>query len=272
MSCRTRHCGGRADRGSRTTGVTGHAAGAVRPVRAALFAALCVVTTALGHTLMSGELLPWWAAGLAFAAVVPGGWWLTGRERAALTVVGSTVAVQALLHVLFAAASRPVPAADGAAATGGACCSGVPEMMSLSHTGMTMHHGMPSGGSGPVPGLSVPGFVSAVTHGGSAGMLLAHALAAALCGLWLWRGEAAVHRIARALATVLVAPLRRILRASSAARGGTGARSCRAVRHGAEHWRPTESVLRHVVVRRGPPRHRLPTGCLSPRLPRAARS
>ncbi|MBN0047429.1 hypothetical protein JS756_25655 [Streptomyces actuosus] len=244
----------------------------MRPVRAVLFAALCVVTTALGHTLMSGEFLPWWAVGLAFAAVVPGGWWLTGRERAALTVVGSTVAAQALLHLLFVAASRPVPVGDGAEATSGACCSGMPGTMSLSPMGMTMRHGMPTGGSGPLPGPSGSGFVSAVTHGGSVGMLLAHVLAAALCGLWLWRGEAAVHRTGRTLAAFLVAPLRRILRASSGTRGLTGTRSCRAVRHGAEHWRPTESVLRHVVVRRGPPRRRPRTGCPSPRLPRPARS
>ncbi|MGI3198401.1 hypothetical protein ACRJ4W_06960 [Streptomyces sp. GLT-R25] len=36
---------------------------AFRLARAAVFAAVCVVTAGLGHTLMSGAGLPWWAVG-----------------------------------------------------------------------------------------------------------------------------------------------------------------------------------------------------------------
>lgn len=51
-----------------------------------------------------------------------------------------------------------------------------------------------------------------VGMGGSAlGMLAAHLLAAALCGLWLAYGERAVFRLLRAAAARLAAPLRMLL-------------------------------------------------------------
>jgi hypothetical protein len=50
-------------------------------LRAAVFAAVCVLLAALGHVLMSGSRVPWWAltAGAAATGVV--GWCLAGRER-----------------------------------------------------------------------------------------------------------------------------------------------------------------------------------------------
>ncbi|MFD7880550.1 hypothetical protein ACFV5G_41920, partial [Streptomyces sp. NPDC059766] len=86
--------------------------------------------------------------------------------------------------------------------------------------------------------------------GGSSsyGMLVAHLLAAALCGLWLAYGEKAVFRILRTVAGRLAAPLRLLLALPAPAdrpRLGVGRpRSDRA---------PRLLLLVHAITSRGPP-------------------
>ncbi|MFF4319343.1 hypothetical protein [Streptomyces sp. NPDC001568] len=70
-------------------------------MRAALFAALCVLLAATGHLLMSGKPVPWWALALAPAAPAGAGWFLGARERGPLRVTAAAVAVQAWLHAAF---------------------------------------------------------------------------------------------------------------------------------------------------------------------------
>ncbi|MBM4795698.1 hypothetical protein HXP44_27480 [Streptomyces sioyaensis] len=85
---------------------------------------------------------------------------------------------------------------------------------------------------------------------GSLGMLLAHTLAAVLCGLWLWRGEAAAFQLARSFAAALFAPLLLVLRTLDP----TGLRlPARRVRADTPAVRPRGALLHHVVSRRGPP-------------------
>ncbi|MBA5224639.1 hypothetical protein H1X69_25020 [Streptomyces griseoaurantiacus] len=226
---------------------------------AAVFAAVCVVTSALGHALMSGGLLPWWALGAAFTGTASAGWWLTRQERGPVIVVGVTTAAQGLLHVLFDLAHEvahgPARAAEAASATGTGHAmmfspSGMAMHMDHPGAGMTMAHGTTAGDSHVLPTLSAAGVQ------GPAAMFLAHLLAAVVCGVWLWRGETAVHRIGRALAVVLFAPLRRVRRLLgrpvSDLRTRAGLPS-----QGAAPVSPTAfAVLRHAVVRRGPPRDR----------------
>ncbi|EGX54595.1 hypothetical protein SZN_37146, partial [Streptomyces zinciresistens K42] len=208
---RSRVRAGGVGRDRRRAGVTGRAVDAVRAARTVVVAALCVVTAALGHTLMSGDVLPWWAVGAAAAGALAGAWWLTGRERGPGAVVGATVAAQAVLHVLFSvthclvrgsAAGRPAPMDHGAMSA--------PSAADGRHAARMPGAGRAGEAMAPAPEMSL---LSALTHGASAGMLLAHLLAAVLCGLWVWRGEAAAHRAGRALAAVVCAPLRRIRRA-----------------------------------------------------------
>ncbi|MCX4779976.1 hypothetical protein [Streptomyces sp. NBC_01264] len=82
-----------------------------RAVRAAMFAATCVLLSSLGHILMSGTSVPWWGMTAAFAGTSAAGWILAGRERGLAAVVSATVGVQAALHGGFslaqAAAARP---------------------------------------------------------------------------------------------------------------------------------------------------------------------
>ncbi|MET8012717.1 hypothetical protein ABZU86_10965 [Streptomyces sp. NPDC005271] len=204
-----------------------------RLARAAVFAAVCVVVTALGHALTSGGTLPLWAMGHAFAATAAAAWWLTGRERGALAVTGSTVVAQLGLHVLFMLSETlSAPSADAG-----------------------MHHGMASGAAhgmahdmahmGGPAWHEWPGWP---WQGGTA-MALAHLLATLISAVWLWRGEAAAFRLGRALAAAVFVPLRIALRMLGAGTvpppawpsAPTAARRLRGV------------LLCHVIRRRGPP-------------------
>ncbi|MEU5899600.1 MULTISPECIES: hypothetical protein [Streptomyces] len=233
---------------------------AFRLARAAMFAAVCVVTTALGHTVMSGATLPWWAVGYAFTATVAAAWWLTGRERGAAAVIGATVAAQLCLHELFGLAQRMAGPSGGGAPAG---TRGHPDdgMNHLNHP-MPMNAPSSSGGSGgsgsPAPfsahsaampddGLS-HWVMSVFGHSGS-GMFLAHVVAALICALWLWRGEAAVFRTGRALAAAVFVPLRLVLAVVVAALPPTPSHV--ATRVPVPRLRGV--LLQHVVSRRGPP-------------------
>jgi hypothetical protein len=165
-----------------------------RTVRAAVFAAVCVLLAALGHVLMSGAHVPAWA--LAAGAVLTGaaGWCLAGRERGLPTVVGVVVVAQTALHQGFSLA-RPTGSASGAMSGVHAHSMNSTDSMSS----MDMAH-MGAGHTG----------ASSASHD-SLGMLAAHLLAALLCGLWLAYGERAAFRLLRTVAGRLAAPLRLLL-------------------------------------------------------------
>ncbi|WP_369213235.1 hypothetical protein, partial [Streptomyces flavofungini] len=183
---------------------------AFRLARAAVFAAVCVVATALGHALMSGAPLPWWAVAYAFAATSAAAWWLTGRERGAVEVTAATVTAQLALHELFGLAQRvsaPGPARMPLTATS------PPTSTSMSMGGDMAHmaHPMPSApasGHAAMPDEGVSHWIMSVFGHSGSGMFLAHLTAALLCALWLWRGEAAAFRTGRALAAAVFVPLR----------------------------------------------------------------
>ncbi|MEX2969772.1 hypothetical protein [Streptomyces sp. C184] len=257
-----------------------------RAVRAAAFAAVCVTTTALGHALMAAEPLPWWAVLAAFAATGPAGWWLTGRERGGLTITGATVLAQLGLHALFdfspsCAGAKGVDAMPERhwAARLFRHATTAPDPSSalrfLPHTDLgptvtrpplptpmgAMRAMADMAGTATMPGTGHPGSTAgAMAHPshldltpsghGSLGMLLAHTLAAVLCGLWLWRGEAAAFQLARSFAAALFAPLLLVLRTLDR----TGLRPpARRAPADTPAVRPHGALLHHVVVRRGPP-------------------
>ncbi|MFG2288188.1 hypothetical protein ACGFOU_19265 [Streptomyces sp. NPDC048595] len=201
-----------------------------RAARAATFAAVCVTTTALGHALMSGSV-PWWALCAAYSGTGLAAYRLTGRERGALVVTASTVAAQLGLHSLFGLAQAP------------------PATLHVSPpTPMDVMAGMDG-----MPGIGVShmGHTSPMSHTGhgTLGMFLAHVLAALVCGLWLWRGEAAAFRLTRSLAGLLFAPLLRVL----TARHWTGLRLPARPLAGVPVLTLRAALLLDVVSRRGPP-------------------
>ncbi|WP_338675020.1 hypothetical protein V1460_20025 [Streptomyces sp. SCSIO 30461] len=199
-----------------------------RTLRAAVFAAVCVLLAALGHTMMSADSVPEWTLAGGFLAAGVLGWCLASRERGLLSVVTVVVTVQTALHTAFSLTQ------SRAAAVGH-----TPHAAASVHQG---HHPMGAGGTGQDhPGAvermaanhghgasiehagdaSLLGGVADVGHSGhthyldvlfgdtsSLGMLVAHLLAALLAGLWLAHGERAAFRILRALAGWLTAPLR----------------------------------------------------------------
>lgn len=182
-----------------------------RTVRAAVFAAVCVLLAALGHVMMSGSPVPWWT--MAAGGVVTGGagWCLAGRERGLPLIVSVVIVAQGLLHAGFSlaaqsgSAGRDMASAPMASAHMGSVPMGSVPMGSI-HTDSADAMDMGHMGSGPMahPAHDMDGM-------SSLGMLIAHLLAALLCGLWLAYGERAAFRILRAVAGRLAAPLRLLL-------------------------------------------------------------
>ena len=82
-----------------------------RTVRAAVFAAVCVLLAALGHVLMSGTHVPGWTLAASLVLTGGAGWCLTGRERGLPLIVAVVVAAQTSLHSAFSLA-QPAPAAQ----------------------------------------------------------------------------------------------------------------------------------------------------------------
>ncbi|MFF7649420.1 hypothetical protein ACFZCY_06105 [Streptomyces sp. NPDC007983] len=212
---------------------------ALRTTRAAIFAVVCVVMAALGHAVMSGGTVPGWMLGAAFLATASAAWWLTGRQRGGAVVTGATVGAQMALHLLFhfSQSSRLAQAPMGHGAHG-------------AHGGGGMSGGPGMNGMDGMAGMADAHMASAA-DGITPGMLLAHALAALVCGLWLWCGEAAAFRLGRALAAAVFVPLRLVLRLLGADALPLPTRRL--------PWRPgagralRAALLHYVVARRGPP-------------------
>lgn len=80
-----------------------------RAARAAMFAAVCVLLAGLGHVLMSGTMLPWWALPMAFGWMAVTAWILADRERGVPFVVVGTLVAQGALHVVFTLAQTMAP-------------------------------------------------------------------------------------------------------------------------------------------------------------------
>ncbi|WP_329462318.1 hypothetical protein [Streptomyces sp. NBC_01431] len=78
----------------------------VRGVRAAVFAAMCVLLAVGGHGLAMGELPPLWADGIGFLGIFVLGFLLGGRERSLAGIGSATLAAQAGLHFAYEA-TRP---------------------------------------------------------------------------------------------------------------------------------------------------------------------
>ncbi|WP_369190540.1 hypothetical protein [Streptomyces sp. R08] len=204
----------------------------VRTVRAAMFAAVCVVLAALGHVLMSGRHVPGWALAAGLAATALAGWTLAGRERGLPLVVTLVVATQAALHSAFSLA-QPTTGQSPAMDMGSA------DMGSMHMSSMHM---------GAMDSMDMGHMSATPTDPSSTGMLAAHLLAALLCGLWLAHGERAAFRVLRAVATRLAAPLRLLL-----ALPAPPHRPRLRPRRPRSERAPRLLLLGHAITSRGPP-------------------
>ncbi|MFC5214013.1 hypothetical protein [Streptomyces coerulescens] len=263
----------------------------LRVLRAAVFAAVCVVLAGVGHVLGSCATVPMWTLGAGFLGVLVVALPFAGRERslpgiAALLAVGQTV-----LHSLFGLGQH-VTVTAGAAASGTASMSGSASMSdaALVERAARLVCGTAAAAIspaqaqrmltdariGPATGAhaSHPSAdaVSAATGTGSAAsllpslpMVLAHILAAVVAGWLLRRGDLALLRIVEMSALsahsvaegALVRSLRGALALVRALRSGlpgapeAGPRFLRT--ESLARRAPRTVTLQHTVIRRGPP-------------------
>ncbi|MFF8974757.1 hypothetical protein [Streptomyces sp. NPDC014995] len=227
-----------------------------RTLRAAVFAAVCVLLAALGHVLMSGDDVPAGVLGAGLAVTGGTGWCLAGRERGLPLIVAVVVAAQTALHSAFSL-GRPASGSTGSPGGDGPATAPVDSVdsmdmgtaMAMGYAGMghppVSHPGMSHTGMGSVDHL---GHVTGGVGSSFAGMLAAHLLAALLTGLWLAYGEKAAFRILRAVAGRLAAPLRLPLALPAVPdRPRLRPRRPRSERN------PGPLLLVHAIVSRGPP-------------------
>ncbi|MEW2577297.1 hypothetical protein [Streptomyces syringium] len=179
-----------------------------RTLRAAVFAAVCVLLAALGHAVMSGTHVPWWAVAVALCGTGSGAWFLAGRERGPVLITLATVGAQTALHSFFTLAQNVAQnvALEAAARAAGDGMTGMPaSAMPGSGTSMSM-----GGHTMPMPaGHSMGSMDQMAMHAGhgALGMWSAHVLVALICGIWLSGGEQAAFRLGRTLGARLFAPL-----------------------------------------------------------------
>jgi hypothetical protein len=215
----------------------------MRALRAALFAAVCVILAAVGHSSMSAHGVPPGSLLLAFAATGASAWAAAGRRRGAAFIGTGLLTAQGVLHLTFTAGGGHHSHAPAAGTT--------PDPMPA----MAHGAGGMAGGAGAaaephaVAGPGGPAALLADLAGGlTPGMAAAHLLAAAVCALWLARGEAAFFRLARAVAALAFTPLRLLLAVVLLPEAP------RPPRPRARDLRRHHGVaLAHSVSRRGPP-------------------
>ncbi|WP_069773447.1 hypothetical protein [Streptomyces sp. LUP30] len=191
---------------------------AVRCLRAAVFAALCVLLAAGGHALATG-VAP--AARVQIVGAVPvflGACLLGGRERSLVGIGAGTLASQGALHLAFHTAR--------------------PDSAMLMH-GMRMSPSSASSAHALGPHALTP-------HAGAA-----HIVAALALTWWLRRGEAALWSLLR-WAVAFVPGLAAWWHLARDFRGGWGTPGT--VRLATGGTRPLRRTrLRYAVHRRGPP-------------------
>ncbi|WKX73796.1 hypothetical protein [Streptomyces sp. XD-27] len=210
----------------------------VRLVRAALFAAVCVLLAAVGHAATSGHHIPPSALLAAFGVTGATAWLAGGRRRGVLAIGGGLLAVQGGVHLIFAGGQGAVT--QGAHATHGA------------HARHAAEHAARHATHPPDPAILADRAESAMgaTGYGSTAMLTVHLLAALLCALWLWRGEAAFFQLLRCVRALAFTPLSL---AMAAIRPWATAPSVPPPARYTGDGRLRSALLGHALSRRGPP-------------------
>ncbi|MEU8757747.1 hypothetical protein [Streptomyces sp. NPDC048659] len=249
---------------------------APRMLRAAVFTAVCVVLSALGHSLAACAGIALWSVAAGFLGVFGITVLFTGRERSLPAIVGALTAGQLGLHALFGIGQRRLTmgaetdqalvrlAAKLVCGQGGTALSPADAARIVSDAGLAP--AAAGGGHGHMAGMAGTGGAAAAELVPGLPMLLGHLLAALATGWLLRRGDLALTRLVRLsaqgateLATLsLVRALRaalslvRALLAGLPAAPATGPRG--PVRTAFDTSPPpVAEALQHTVIRRGPP-------------------
>ncbi|WP_069813706.1 hypothetical protein [Streptomyces sp. TP-A0874] len=246
----------------------------LRLLRAAVFAAVCVALSGIGHVIGSCAGVPLWTLGAGFLVVLAVAVPCAGRERSLPGISIGLALAQLGLHSLFGLGQHSASASAAHSAdslvprAAKLVCAGGPVHLTPEQARQILVGAglLPAGGAGaeaPPSAGSAVGASLVETLLPSLPMLLAHLLAALLLGLVLRRGESALFLLLRLPARGLVdsGPLVRLRTALALVRllvAGLAERSSEATtRTLAGDWRrknePSTPLLAHSVVRRGPP-------------------
>ncbi|KOV59811.1 membrane protein [Streptomyces sp. NRRL WC-3618] len=252
----------------------------LRMLRAAVFAAVCVVLAGAGHALASCATVPLWTLGAGFLGVLGCAAPLAGRTRSLPGIVALLAVGQTVLHTLFGigqhAMSSTVAATTDTALVARAArlLCGVPlAAISPARAQQILADArISAGGTGTSAGMDMGSMNHQADALASAGsvtallptlpMLLGHVLAAVATGWLLRRGDLALLRLMRLSAHgvaegALVRSLRGALALARALRAGLPGTPGTAP-HAPSAWTlvplgPSATELQHTVIRRGPP-------------------
>ncbi|WP_328943631.1 hypothetical protein OG259_20780 [Streptomyces sp. NBC_00250] len=249
---------------------------APRLLRAAVFTAVCVVLSALGHAIAACAGIALWTLLAGFLGVFGITVLFAGRERSLGVVVGALAVGQLGLHALFGLGQHQLALsaqADDALVRMAArlvCGAGTSSLSSADATRIIRDAGLdPATASGAHAHLGHAATSATAPTGEllpDLPMLLGHLLAAVATGWLLRRGDRALGRLVELSeqgATELAeyAPVRslraalrlvRTLLTGLSALPGTGPR--RTVRTAFDSSPPpVAEALQHTVIRRGPP-------------------
>ncbi|MEU9855068.1 hypothetical protein [Streptomyces sp. NPDC047974] len=243
---------------------------APRLLRAAVFTAVCVVLSALGHALAACAGIALWTLLAGFLGVFGATVLLTGRERSLGFVVATLAGGQLGLHLLFGLGQRqlaPMAQADDALVRMAAklvCGSGAANLTPGDAAGILGRAGIdPAAASAHAGAHGAAAPADALLP--SLPMALGHLLAALVAGWLLRRGDLALVRLVElseqrageVAEGVTVRSLRAALRLVRAllaglaalAPAGPGGRPRTAL----DSPPPVAGALQHTVIRRGPP-------------------
>ncbi|MFE7117531.1 hypothetical protein ACFU99_19160 [Streptomyces sp. NPDC057654] len=212
-----------------------------RAVRAALFTAVCLTLSAGSHVVLSRTPLPLPTVAVLCVALFTVAYALAGRERGYGSIAALLVPLELAADTVFTTGQHACYGRSGGPVTGPLRSMGVDLLCRGGDFGtplarLTAHRGDPA-----------PLFSTA-----SAPWLLlaAHVAVGLLAAAWLRRGEVALRRLLRAVASLAFRPLLLAVAVIAA----TARPTAPVVSYGRAPLARTLPQLFHSVLRRGPPR------------------
>jgi hypothetical protein len=258
----------------------------LRMLRAAVFAAVCVVLAAAGHTVASCAAVPLWTLGVGFLGTLAVAAPLAGRARSLPGIATLLAAGQTVLHILFGLGQGSTGGTTTGPAGAMASTGSLPVMSDAELVQQAARYVCGAGIGAISPAQAYRILVDARVHDGggdmsaphhpadalatdgaaalmpSLAMLLVHVLAAVATGWLLRRGDLALLRLvdlsAHGVAEgALVRSLRAALALVRALCAGLppAPDAVPRFRRTADSAPPTPhtAALQHTVIRRGPP-------------------